>query len=57
MPHTHWEDFSFDGIGTRWDVSTPVPLNPSVRMGLLALVERYERGERVTGHAKYRVRI
>ncbi|UZX03839.1 FAD:protein FMN transferase [Arthrobacter sp. CDRTa11] len=42
MPHTHWEDFSFDGIGTRWDVSTPVPLNPSVRVRLLALVERYD---------------
>lgn len=42
MPHTQWEDFSFDGIGTHWAVSTPGPLDASVRVRLLALVERYD---------------
>lgn len=42
MPHTQWEDFSFDGIGTHWVVSTPGLLDASVRVRLLALVERYD---------------
>lgn len=42
MPHTHWEEFSFDGIGTRWDISTTAPLDASVRVRLLGLVERYD---------------
>ncbi|WP_248759973.1 FAD:protein FMN transferase [Pseudarthrobacter sp. SSS035] len=38
------EDFRFDGIGTRWEISTPRPLDASVRARLLALVERYDGG-------------
>jgi thiamine biosynthesis lipoprotein len=36
------EDFRFDGIGTRWEISTPGPLDASVRARLLAVVERYD---------------
>jgi thiamine biosynthesis lipoprotein len=36
------EDFRFDGIGTRWEISTPRPLDASVRARLLAVVERYD---------------
>lgn len=36
------EDFRFDGIGTRWEISTPHPLDASVRARLLAVVERYD---------------
>ncbi|MCO4257293.1 FAD:protein FMN transferase [Pseudarthrobacter cellobiosi] len=36
------EGFRFDGIGTRWEISTPRPLDASVRARLLALVERYD---------------
>lgn len=36
------EDFRFDGIGTRWEISTPRPLDTSVRARLLAFVERYD---------------
>jgi thiamine biosynthesis lipoprotein len=43
VPHTQWEDFSFDGIGTHWVVSTPGSLDASLRVRLLALVERYDR--------------
>jgi thiamine biosynthesis lipoprotein len=42
VPHADWEEFSFDGIGTRWEISTPRPLDASVRSRLLALVERYD---------------
>lgn len=42
MPHAEWEDFTFDGIGTRWDISTPRPLDATVRSRLLAVVERYD---------------
>jgi thiamine biosynthesis lipoprotein len=42
MPQPDWDEFSFDGIGTRWEVSTPRPLDGSVRARLLALVERYD---------------
>jgi thiamine biosynthesis lipoprotein len=42
VPHAEWEDFTFDGIGTRWDISTPRPLDASVRSRLLAIVERYD---------------
>ncbi|MCU1517591.1 MAG: hypothetical protein JWQ75_2312 [Pseudarthrobacter sp.] len=37
-----WEDFRFDGIGTRWEISTPRPLEAGVRARLLAVVERYD---------------
>jgi len=36
------EDFRFDGIGTRWEISTPRPLDAGVRARLLAVVERYD---------------
>jgi thiamine biosynthesis lipoprotein len=36
------EGFRFDGIGTRWEISTPRPLDAGVRTRLLAVVERYD---------------
>lgn len=42
MPQSDWDAFSFDGIGTRWEVSTPRPLDGTVRARLLAVVERYD---------------
>ena len=42
MPQPDGEDFRFDGIGTRWEISTPRPLSASVRARLLAMVERYD---------------
>lgn len=37
-----WADFAFDGIGTRWEVSTPHLLDAGVRARLLAIVEEYD---------------
>ncbi len=42
MPHPGWQHFSFDGIGTRWEISTPSWLSDERRRGLLATVERYD---------------
>lgn len=42
MPRSDWDGFSFDGIGTRWEVSTPRPLDGTVRAQLLAVVEEYD---------------
>lgn len=42
MPHPGWHNFNFDGIGTGWEVSTPVPLGSGPRRDLLAEVERYD---------------
>ncbi|WP_314191203.1 FAD:protein FMN transferase [uncultured Arthrobacter sp.] len=42
MPHAGWQDFGFDGIGTSWEISTPVPLSPGQRSSVLAEVERYD---------------
>lgn len=42
MPHPEWVDFAFDGIGTRWEISTPRPLEPAVRSRLHAVVEKYD---------------
>jgi thiamine biosynthesis lipoprotein len=42
VPQADWDGFSFDGIGTRWEVSTPRPLDGTVRALLLAVVERYD---------------
>ncbi|MFC7847742.1 FAD:protein FMN transferase [Arthrobacter sp. NPDC057388] len=42
MPHPGWQDFRFEGIGTGWEISTPVPLPPGLRSSLLAEVERYD---------------
>ena len=42
MPHPGWTDFSFDGIGTRWDISTPSPLSGALRRRLLDAVADYD---------------
>jgi thiamine biosynthesis lipoprotein len=42
MPHTGWQEFRFDGIGTSWEVSTRAPLSPGLRSSVLAEVERYD---------------
>ena len=42
MPHPGWSDFGFDGIGTRWEVSTPSPLSGGHRRRLLEAVESYD---------------
>ncbi|MDQ0849604.1 thiamine biosynthesis lipoprotein [Arthrobacter sp. B3I9] len=42
MPHPGWADFSFDGIGTRWEVSTPSPLADGHRRRLLDVVADYD---------------
>lgn len=42
MPHPGWDSFSFDGIGTAWQISTPAPLAPAVRTRLLQAVEEYD---------------
>ncbi|GAA4030205.1 FAD:protein FMN transferase [Arthrobacter methylotrophus] len=43
MPHQDWSGFSFDGIGTRWEISTPEPLGNAVRRRLREVVEDYDR--------------
>ena len=42
MPQPDRDGFSFEGIGTRWEISTPRPLDDAMRAGLLAVVERYD---------------
>ena len=42
MPDGGWQDFAFEGIGTRWEISTPGPLGSSLRSRLLGLVERFD---------------
>ncbi|MDQ0690440.1 FAD:protein FMN transferase [Arthrobacter sp. W4I7] len=42
MPDGDWEDFAFEGIGTQWEISTPVPLSGPVRTRLLERVERFD---------------
>lgn len=42
MPNPGWTAFSFDGIGTSWEVSTPGTLDGVQRRKLLALVEEYD---------------
>jgi FAD:protein FMN transferase len=43
MTLTGWSVFSFDGIGTMWEISTPEDLPEGVRAGLLGVVEDYDR--------------
>jgi thiamine biosynthesis lipoprotein len=43
MTLTGWSVFSFDGIGTTWEISTPEYLPEGVRAGLLGVVEDYDR--------------
>jgi thiamine biosynthesis lipoprotein len=42
VPHPGWTDFSFDGIGTRWEISTPAPLSGAHRRRLLDTVADYD---------------
>lgn len=42
MPHPGWSDFSFDGIGTRWQVSTPSPLSEGHRRRVFEVVADYD---------------
>jgi thiamine biosynthesis lipoprotein len=42
VPQPDWSEFCFDGIGTRWEISTPRPLSAGVRARLLAVVEAYD---------------
>ncbi|MBP1135715.1 thiamine biosynthesis lipoprotein [Arthrobacter sp. PvP023] len=42
MPHPGWAAFSFDGIGTSWEISTPGALDGSQRRRLLDALERYD---------------
>ncbi|MBO1266906.1 FAD:protein FMN transferase [Arthrobacter cavernae] len=42
MPHPGWSAFRFEGIGTHWEISTPVPLGPEVRRRVLDTVEEYD---------------
>ncbi|MCI0140489.1 FAD:protein FMN transferase [Arthrobacter bambusae] len=43
MTLTGWSVFSFDGIGTTWEISTPEDLPERVRAGLLGVVEDFDR--------------
>jgi FAD:protein FMN transferase len=42
VPHPGWADFSFDGIGTRWQISTRSPLPDGHRRRLLGVVADYD---------------
>jgi thiamine biosynthesis lipoprotein len=42
VAHPGWTDFSFDGIGTRWQISTPSPLADGHRRRLLGVVADYD---------------
>lgn len=42
MPYPGWTDFAFDGIGTRWEISTPSPLGAAHRRRLLDTVDAYD---------------
>lgn len=42
MPVRDWEDFSFQGIGTAWEITTAQPLPPSLRARLLDRVEKFD---------------
>jgi len=42
VPVTDWEGFSFQGIGTDWEISTPLPLPAPLRTRLLDRVEGFD---------------
>ncbi|MFF1829634.1 FAD:protein FMN transferase [Paenarthrobacter sp. NPDC058040] len=59
MPHPGWSTFGFEGIGTRWEISTPEQLGPGIRQELLGTVadydhtySRFRSDSRVSGLAK-----
>ncbi|WP_411373655.1 FAD:protein FMN transferase [Arthrobacter sp. MPF02] len=39
-----WANFPFDGIGTSWEISTPLPLEAPLQERLLARVEAFDAG-------------
>jgi thiamine biosynthesis lipoprotein len=39
---TDWEGFAFQGIGTDWEISTPLPLTAALRESLLDHIERFD---------------
>ncbi len=43
MPHPGWRTFSFEGIGTQWEISTPVEIAPAVRGELHKTVAEYDQ--------------
>ncbi len=42
MAHPGWTGFRFEGIGTRWEISTPAPLPDALRRRLLATLSDYD---------------
>jgi FAD:protein FMN transferase len=42
VPHPGWAAFSFEGIGTGWEIATPGTLGPGQRRRLLEVVENYD---------------
>ncbi len=42
MPHPGWTSFTFDGIGTGWEISTPSALSADDRRHLLGVVAGYD---------------
>ncbi len=42
MPHPGWASFTFDGIGTGWEISTPSPLSANDRRHVLGMVAGYD---------------
>ncbi|TLM82333.1 FAD:protein FMN transferase [Pseudarthrobacter sp. NamE2] len=44
MPGRDWANFPFEGIGTTWEISTPLPLEAPLRERLLARVEEFDAG-------------
>lgn len=44
MPGGDWAHFPFEGIGTSWKISTPLPLEVPLRERLLARVEEFDAG-------------
>jgi thiamine biosynthesis lipoprotein len=43
MPHPGWSIFSFEGIGTHWEISTSAILAPDVQRQVLATVADYDQ--------------
>ncbi|MDJ0321553.1 FAD:protein FMN transferase [Pseudarthrobacter sp. PS3-L1] len=42
MPYLDWADFSFAGIGTSWEISTPQPLPHALQEQVLECVENFD---------------